>query len=470
MAHRGSGGPGVTPPREPALLRLIRAVQGLPPLRRAGHLVRQAMIRAALYPVWLTRRADQGRLESPGPDGAGVGGAPEAELDVDRLNEAAERYFVEFPDREYLLDKPFSDRRSFARNLFDMGVLFHWLRLEEGDLVAEIGAGTCWLSQFLNRFGCRTVSIDVSPTALDLGREVFLRDPRTDWSLEPRFLSYDGHTLPLPDGSCDRIVIHDAFHHIPNPERILAEMARVLAPHGIVAMCEPGAHHSETGDSRREAETGVLERDIVVDELAQRAVANGFARVGLVPLNLSESIEIPADDLDHFLRGRGFIRYWTEFSNGVVAGHYLLLYKSADLADTRRPDRLKARVEIVGAAEPRVVAPGERYRLDLRITNRGNTRWLATGPEGWTRLGVHLDGPEGVADFDWLRVDLPTDLEPQDSVVVSVELPPIDVPGDYDLTFDMVVEGRAWFEERGSEVARLRLIVTQKPTSMAPPG
>lgn len=462
MGHGGPGGTGVTPPRQPALLRLMKAVQGISPLRRAGHLVRQAMIRAALYPVWLTRRADQGRLRSVEADGGGAGGAPDAELDVDRLNEAAERYFVEFPDREYLLDKPFSDRRSFARNLFDVGVLVHWLRLEPGDVVVELGAGTCWLSQLLNRFGCKTVSIDVSATALDLGREVFLRDPRTDWSLEPRFLSYDGHTLPLPDGSCDRVVIHDAFHHIPNPERILAEMARILAPHGIVAMCEPGAHHSETGDSRREAETGVLERDVVVDELARMAKANGFARATFVPLDLADSIEMPAEDLDQFLRGRGFIRYWTELSNGVASGHYLLLYKSEDVADTRRPDRLRARIEVLGSRERLVVAPGERCRLDLRITNRGNTRWLAAGPEGWTRLGVHLDGPhgaDGVADFDWLRVDLPADLEPRGSVELTVELPPVDRPGDYDLTFDMVVEDRAWFEELGSEVTRLPLRV-----------
>ena len=90
-------------------------------------------------PVWLTRRADQGRLESRGSEDLE---AP-PELDTEELNRAAERYFEEFEDREYLLGKPFSDRRSFAKHLFDMGVLFHWLRLEPGDVVAEIGAGTC---------------------------------------------------------------------------------------------------------------------------------------------------------------------------------------------------------------------------------------------------------------------------------------------------------------------------------------
>ncbi len=448
----------MTASRQPLLLRAIKAVQGVPPLRRLGHLVRQAMIRLALYPVWLARRADQGRLGGGGESGKTP--APGAgELDVDELNRAAERYFVEFPDREYLLDKPFSDRRAFARHLFDMGVLFHWLRLEPGDVVAELGAGTCWLSQFLNRFGCRTVAIDVSPTALDLGREVFLRDPRTNWGLDPRFLPYDGHTLPLPDGSCDRIVINDAFHHVPNPERILAEMARVLAPHGLVAMCEPGAHHSETGASRRESETGVLERDIVVGELVEMAKANGFARVTFVPLDLADSIEVPAEDLEQFLRGRGFIRYWTELSNGIASGHYLLLYKSDETADTRRPDRLKARIELAGKVGEVAVGRGEPARLEVEVANRGNTRWLVSGPDGWTRLGVHLEGPGGESDFDWHRQDLPAAVESRESVRLAVELPPIERPGVYELAFDMVIEGKTWFEEHGSEVTRLRLVV-----------
>ena len=144
------------------------------------------------------------------PSGAPVTGR------LDEFNAASERYFAELPHPEDLLGKPWNESFEFPRYLFNLGVMTHWGRMAPGHRVLEIGAGTCWVSHFLNRWGCRTVAVDVSRTALDLGEEVFRRDSLTRWELEPEFLAYDGHELPLDEESCDRIVLHDAFHHIPN--------------------------------------------------------------------------------------------------------------------------------------------------------------------------------------------------------------------------------------------------------------
>ncbi|HSF02629.1 MAG TPA: class I SAM-dependent methyltransferase, partial [Solirubrobacterales bacterium] len=75
------------------------------------------------------------------------------------------------------------------------------LRLGPGLDVLDFGAGSCWLSSCLNRLGCRTVAVDVSEAALELGQELFALDGRHRGDLEPRFLAYDGHRLPLPDRS-----------------------------------------------------------------------------------------------------------------------------------------------------------------------------------------------------------------------------------------------------------------------------
>ncbi len=279
-----------------------------------------------------------------------------------------------------------------------MGVLFEGLRLRPGAVVAELGAGTCWLSHFLNRYGCPTVSIDVSKTALKLGRQLFERDPRTDWDLEPRFLVYDGHRLPLEDASCDRIVINDAFHHIPNQREVLTEMARVLRADGIVGMCEPGRGHSTTEASQREVETtGVLENDIVVEDLAALAEECGFRHATVMLASPLALREIPAAHLGAFMRGLGFTDYWETLCGALDHGHYIFLYKGERKPTTRQPRILAARISVRRRDRRLRIARGEAARLRLRVVNVGDTRWLA-GPElesGWTRLGIHLyrDGP-----------------------------------------------------------------------------
>ena len=168
--------------------------------------------------------------------------------------------------------------------------------------MVDFGAGSCWLSHLLNRYGCRTISIDVSESALALGRQVFERDPRTNWSLDPLFLAYDGHTLPLDDASCDRILVFDAFHHVPNQREILAEMHRVLTVDGIVAMREPGRAHSTSPSSKAESQaTGVLENDLIIEDLAALAEAVGFRTTNVIAAGMTMPYEIPARQIGRFI-------------------------------------------------------------------------------------------------------------------------------------------------------------------------
>ena len=60
-------------------------------------------------------------------------------------------------------------------------------RLRPGDTVIEIGAGSCWLSHLLNRYGCRTIAVDVSPTALAPGwQNVLAEGPTRRYELPAR--------------------------------------------------------------------------------------------------------------------------------------------------------------------------------------------------------------------------------------------------------------------------------------------
>ncbi|MFO7926589.1 MAG: class I SAM-dependent methyltransferase [Halobacteriota archaeon] len=44
--------------------------------------------------------------------------------------------------------------------------------------------------------------------------------------------------LPHPDGSIDAVLVVDAFHHFPEQRRCLEEIARVLAPGGVLIVRE----------------------------------------------------------------------------------------------------------------------------------------------------------------------------------------------------------------------------------------
>ncbi len=401
---------------------------------------------------------------------------------TEELNRAAEHYYATYPEPEFILGKPFTEEAEFARRFFNLGVLFHFLHLSPHDVVLELGAGTCWLSHFLNRFGCKTVSVDVSETALELGRTLFERDPLTRWEAAPEFVVYDGHRIPLADGTVDKIVINDAFHHLPNSAEILGEMARLLPDGGRVVMCEPGPGHAETEDSRREVETtGVLENEIVLDELEAAAREAGFAEVGLVPVSLEGARPVPVGDLDRVAGTEAFLELWADFGRGT---RYLVLQKGTWHPTTRRPGELRAEIEVLEPAGPLRLAPGEGGRLRLRVVNRGDTRWLATTVErpGWTRLGVHLhrageggpSGPSGqpgsdeLLDFDWLRVSLGADVDPGEERAVEVALPPLEAPGAYRLVLDLVAEGIVWFEQKGSPTTEIRAEVLPEVAEVAP--
>jgi SAM-dependent methyltransferase len=382
---------------------------------------------------------------------------------TDALNRAAEHYFTAFNETPFLLGKPFSDELGFARHLFSLGVLLSGIRLRRSDVVVEFGAGTCWVSHFLNRFGCRTISIDVAQSALDLGRELFRRDPATRWDLDPQFLSYDGHRLPLPDASCAKVVIFDAFHHVPNQREILTELHRILAADGIVGMSEPGKGHAATEASRSEVEKyGVLENELVIEDLAALAESCGFAAARLVVASPDALWEIPAQELGPFIQGKGFTRFWEHHSDALLAGHYLLLYKGDPRPTTRQPKSLGAHIRLRGR-QPVRARRGEPTTVRLRIVNTAETRWLAgRRDEGWTRVGAHLyrAEPFELVDFDWLREELPQGLDQHESLALTMALPAIDTPGRYLVVFDIVIEGVTWFADRGSRTTTMTLEVT----------
>src|ERR1017187_5148893 len=200
---------------------------------------------------------------------------------IEHYCRTAEEYYKALPRPDVMLHKPFASLIEASNSMAKLGPLIDGLKLGKKMTVLDFGAGTCWLSRFLQLLDCRPICLDVSETALRLGERLFREWPSLDQPLEePRFLHFNGRKIELPDASVDRVVCFEALHHVPNWREALAEIYRVLVPGGIAGFAEPGEHHSETPASQAEMRNyDVLELDVVIGDVWNAANQLGFSDI-----------------------------------------------------------------------------------------------------------------------------------------------------------------------------------------------
>jgi demethylmenaquinone methyltransferase/2-methoxy-6-polyprenyl-1,4-benzoquinol methylase len=104
---------------------------------------------------------------------------------------------------------------------------------QPSDTVLDVGGGTGRIARFFVGKVARVIVLDPS--------EGMLRQCRARRGLE--CVLGGGEKIPLADASVDKVVLVDAFHHIPDQSAALREIRRVLAPGGRVVLEEfnPGA-------------------------------------------------------------------------------------------------------------------------------------------------------------------------------------------------------------------------------------
>lgn len=91
--------------------------------------------------------------------------------------------------------------------------------------------------------------------------------------------------LPFAAGSFDGAVCISALHHVPDIPRTLREIQRVLKDDGSVVFSEPGRSHAVSAQARTEMqELGVLERDVVAEELMVDECIAWFEHLGSIPV------------------------------------------------------------------------------------------------------------------------------------------------------------------------------------------
>jgi SAM-dependent methyltransferase len=402
-----------------------------------------------------------------------------ADTSLEDLNRLAEDYFAQVDDWNFHLAKPFGAVEDAPQLLINFAVVLQGMNLCPGMTVLEFGAGSCWASRYLTQLGCRVIAADVSPTALEIGRELYQKQPILGNKPEPQFLLFDGRRFEIPNETVDRILCLDALHHVPNTGDVLREMGRVLCRGGVAGFAEPGPEHSRTEKSQQEMrDFGVVENDVDIHDIWKHALTAGFTDIKLAVFNVPP-FHLSLDDFEDFVGGptqtesgektEAWSKYATVVRDFLANQRTFFLYKGPPHAtDSRYRAGLQAQIEI---REPAVTArANQTITIHATVVNNSPSVWLPRGAGlGAVLLGVHVCDRDGRVirhSYHWeaLTPGEGRPILPGETVEVEVNVPGL--PADsYMLKFDMVSYDVCWFAANGSPQPSITLDVLDENKS-----
>jgi SAM-dependent methyltransferase len=129
-------------------------------------------------------------------------------------------------------------------------VRYEVLSLQPGELVLDLGCGAGRHSFEALRRGAYVVAADIDDAVLKDVRAWMTamideeggpgsKGAGSAGTGSGAQASVNAYDLPFPDDSFDRVIVSEVFEHLPEDERALAEVRRVLRPGGSVAITVP---------------------------------------------------------------------------------------------------------------------------------------------------------------------------------------------------------------------------------------
>lgn len=170
-----------------------------------------------------------------------------------------------------------------------------------GDLVVDLACGPGTLALRFAPQVRRVYGLDLTPAMLSSARQTAMKEALANLD----FALGDAQNLPFPDRAFDIAVTSYSLHHMPDPARVVREMARVVKPGGRVGIIDIFASE----DPKAAAFSNRIEktrdpshtRTLAKSELARLLVDAGLRVLG-------SEVEEPARSFDHWLHVAGWQR------------------------------------------------------------------------------------------------------------------------------------------------------------------
>jgi 2-polyprenyl-3-methyl-5-hydroxy-6-metoxy-1,4-benzoquinol methylase len=148
-----------------------------------------------------------------GPDG-GIAPPPTISTDTERAALGAAEPFVPRVHREHGVSPERRARYGWAAEL------------AAGRSVLDAGCGAGWGTSLLATRAARAVGVDVAPPLIAAAQR--------DHGVGAEFSASDLRNLPFGDGAFDVVVCFETIERVPEPDRALGELRRVLKQDGLL--------------------------------------------------------------------------------------------------------------------------------------------------------------------------------------------------------------------------------------------
>ena len=156
-------------------------------------------------------------------------------------------------------------------------------------------------------------------------------------------------------------------------------------------------------------------------------------------------------------------QYIKKYSISLLVGHMTgHVNRSPQPAAVVKPlSEFNARLSVLGA--PRFLKAYAVSYIRVGIKNAGKAFWFSgEDPDGRgsVNLSYHwIDKNGRMIEFDGMRTPLTDNVAPDGEIVLDAAVMTPPLPEEYTLEFDLVQEGVVWFQEKGSETAKVSILV-----------